>query len=162
MVGGNAALLEECRPLLSTMGVKIVHVGGTGQGKVVKMVNQVMAALHLLTMGEAFALGVRSGADPATLYEVIKDSSGYSKMMDLRLKDFLMAGSFQPGFKLDLMKKDVNLAVESARARNIPALLTSIAAQVFAAASAAGNGDSDFSAAARYLAGMAQVDLSQR
>ena len=54
------------------MGKQIVHVGGVGQGKVVKMVNQVMAAAHLLMLGEAFALGVRCGADPETLYEVIK------------------------------------------------------------------------------------------
>ena len=84
-----------------------MHVGKVGQGKVVKIVNQMMAAIHLLTIGEAFALGIKSGADPAILYEVIKSSSGYSKMMDLRLPGFLMEGSFEPGFKLDLMKKDV-------------------------------------------------------
>jgi 3-hydroxyisobutyrate dehydrogenase-like beta-hydroxyacid dehydrogenase len=160
MVGGDAALLEECRPVLSAMGTKIVHVGAVGQGKVVKMVNQMMAAIHMLTIGEAFALGVRCGADPATLYDVIKDSSGYSKMMDGRLKDFLMAGSYKPGFKLDLMKKDVNLALESGKAQKVPLLLTSLAAQVFAAASAAGDGASDFSAAAAYLARMAQADLT--
>ena len=66
MVGGDAALLEEYRPLLDTMGTNIVHVGALGQGKVVKMVNQMMAAAHLLAIGEAFALGVRCGAD-ATL-----------------------------------------------------------------------------------------------
>ena len=85
MVGGDARLLERCRPLLETMGQKIVHVGPVGQGKVVKMVNQMMAAAHLVMIGEAFALGVRCGADPPTLYDVIKTSSGYSKMMDLRL-----------------------------------------------------------------------------
>ncbi len=58
------------------MGTQIVHVGPVGQGKVVKMVNQMMAAAHLLMIGEAFALGVRCGADPATLYDVIKTSSG--------------------------------------------------------------------------------------
>jgi 3-hydroxyisobutyrate dehydrogenase-like beta-hydroxyacid dehydrogenase len=107
MVGGAAGLLERCRPLLETMGRQIVHVGPVGQGKVVKMVNQMMAAAHVLMLGEAFALGVRCGADPGTLYEVIKSSSGYSKMMDLRLPGFLLEGTFQAGFRLDLMKKDV-------------------------------------------------------
>ena len=147
-------------PLLQAMGTRIVHVGKVGQGKVVKIVNQMMAAIHLLTIGEAFALGIKNGADPAILYEVIKSSSGYSKMMDLRLPGFLMQGSFQPGFKLDLMKKDVNLALESAKALGVPVLLTSAAAQVFTAASAAGKGSEDFSAAAQFLAALACVDLS--
>lgn len=161
MVGGDATLLDEMRPVLQPMGTKLVHVGGTGQGKVVKMVNQAMAATHLLAIGEAFALGVRCGADPAKLYEVIKDSSGYSKMMDLRLPKFLLGGSFQPGFKLDLMKKDVNLALDSAQALSIPLVLTAAVSQIFAGASAAGKGDEDFAAAAHYLAGLAGVDLAQ-
>lgn len=161
MVGGDAGLLEEYRPLLETMGKNIVHVGPVGQGKVVKMVNQMMAAAHLLIIGEGFALGVKCGADPQTLYEVIKTSSGYSKMMDLRLPGFLLTGTFEAGFKLDLMKKDVNLALDSARSLNVPVLLTSAVAQVFSAASTAGKGGADFSAAAQFLADLAGVRLGQ-
>ena len=162
MVGGDAGLLERCRPLLDTMGQKIIHVGPVGQGKVVKMVNQMMAAAHLVMIGEAFALGVRCGADPATLYDVIKTSSGYSKMMDLRLPGFLLDGNVDPGFRLDLMKKDVNLAVDSGQALNVPLLLTSVVGQVFSAASTAGKGDVDFSAAAQYVADLAGVRLSEK
>jgi 3-hydroxyisobutyrate dehydrogenase-like beta-hydroxyacid dehydrogenase len=161
MVGGDAALLEECRPLLQSMGSNIIHAGPLGQGKVVKIVNQMMAAVHLLTIGEAFALGIRCGASPETLYSVIKESSGYSRMMDARLPGFLLAGSFQPGFRLDLMKKDVNLALDSARAQGVPLLFAATASQVFAAASAAGKGNDDFSAAAQFLAGLAGINLSR-
>ena len=161
MVGGEARLLETCRPLLEAMGRQIVHVGAVGQGKVVKIVNQMMAAAHLLILGEAFALGARCGADPKTLYEVVKSSSGYSRMMDLRLPGFLLEGTFAPGFRLDLMKKDVGLALESARGMNVPLLLTSTVGQVFAAASAAGSGDADFSAAAQFVADLAQVRLNE-
>lgn len=161
MVGGEASLLEECRPILAAMGSRIIHAGPLGQGKVVKIVNQMLAAVNLLAIGEAFALGVRCGATPEVLYSVIKESSGYSKMLDLRLRDFLMAGSFQPGFKLDLMKKDVNLALDSARAERVPVLLAATAAQVFAAASTAGRGDADFSAAAQFLADLAGVQFSR-
>jgi len=121
-----------------------------------------MAAAHLLVLGEAFALGMRCGADPQTLYDVIKTSSGYSKMMDLRLPGFLLDGSFEPGFRLDLMKKDVNLALDSGRALNVPLLITAAVGQVFAAASVAGRGDADFSAAAQYVADLAGVRLSDR
>jgi 3-hydroxyisobutyrate dehydrogenase-like beta-hydroxyacid dehydrogenase len=114
-----------------------------------------------LAIGEAFALGVKCGVAPATLYDVIKTSSGYSKMMDLRLPGFLLEGSFQPGFKLELMKKDVNLAVESARALGIPLLMVSNVAQIFAAASAAGKGGEDFAAAAQFLATLSGVALNQ-
>jgi 3-hydroxyisobutyrate dehydrogenase-like beta-hydroxyacid dehydrogenase len=161
MVGGDAALLEQYRPLLDAMGTRIIHVGATGQGKVIKTINQMMAAIHLLAIGEAFALGVRSGADPNTMYDVIKESSGYSRMMDLRLPNFLLAGSFEPGFKLDLMKKDLDLAVDSAKAQGVPLLLTSTAAQVFTAASAAGNGSADFAKAAQFLADLAGASLQQ-
>src|SRR5215467_2852872 len=160
MVGGDVAVLDRCRPLLETVGTRIVHVGPVGQGKVVKIVNQMMAAIHLLAIGESFALGVKCGADPEVLYEVIKNSSGYSKMMDLRLPGFLFDGSFQPGFKLDLMKKDVNLALESARIAGIPLHLSTEVAQVFAAASAAGRGDEDFSVAAQFLASLCGVQLN--
>jgi 3-hydroxyisobutyrate dehydrogenase-like beta-hydroxyacid dehydrogenase len=159
MAGGDAALLEQVRPLLETMGKNILHVGPVGQGKVVKIVNQALAAIHLLAMGEAFALGVKSGADPKVLYDVIKTSSGYSKMMDLRLPGFLFENSFKPGFRLDLMKKDLNLGVDSAQALGLPLAFTSLAAQVFAAASTAGKGNDDFSAAAGFLAGLSGATL---
>jgi 3-hydroxyisobutyrate dehydrogenase-like beta-hydroxyacid dehydrogenase len=161
MAAGSSALLERWQPVLETMGAKIVHVGGVGQGKVVKMINQLIAAVNLLAMGEGFALGVRCGADPEVLRSVIQSSSGYSRMMDLRLPGFLLEGNFQPGFRLDLMKKDINLAIDSARAAGIPLLLGSTVAQVFAAASAAGLGSQDFAAAAQFLAGLGGVNLAK-
>ncbi len=161
MVGGDAALLDRCRPLLETMGTTIIHAGALGQGKVVKMVNQLMAAIHLLAIGEAFALGTRCGADPELLYTTIKASSGYSKMMDLRLPGFLLESSFTPGFKLDLMKKDINLALESARALAVPLMLGGVAGQLFSAASAAGHGEEDFSAAAEYVAGLGRSTVAK-
>jgi 3-hydroxyisobutyrate dehydrogenase-like beta-hydroxyacid dehydrogenase len=161
MVGGEADLLEECRPVLAAIGTKIVHVGALGQGKVVKMVNQMMAAVHVMAIGEAFSLGVRCGADPATLYEVIKTSSGYSKMMDLRLPGFLLEGSFQPGFKLDLMRKDVQIALDSGRAQGVPLLLAGTVAQLFSAVCAAGKGGQDYSCAAQFVADLVNVQLTR-
>lgn len=162
MAGGDPALLQEMRPLLEALGKTILHVGAVGQGKVVKMVNQALAAIHLLAIGETFALGVRCGADPKTLYEVIKASSGYSKMMDLRLPEFLLNGSFQPGFRLDLMKKDLNLALDAAQMLGVPLLFGGLATQLFAAASQAGRGAEDFSAAADFLSRLACGGLSAK
>src|SRR5690606_23482762 len=99
IAGGDADVLERCRPVLETMGT-VQHVGPVGQGKVVKLVNQVLAAVHLMAIGEAFALGVRAGSSPGVLYEVIRNSSGASRMMDLRLPGFLLEGNVTPGFRL--------------------------------------------------------------
>lgn len=162
MAGADPALLEEYRALLSAMGTRIFHVGPVGQGKLIKIINQALAAIHLLAMGEVWALGIRSGADKNMIYDVVKESSGYSRVMDLRLKKFLFAGSFEPGFRLDLMKKDVLLAVDAAREAGTPLLLTSAVAQLFTAASAAGHGNADFSRAAEYLAELAQTSLAER
>ncbi len=162
IAGAEPDVLEKHRPLLECMGSVIHHVGPVGAGKVVKMVNQLMAAVHLLTIGEAFALGKQSGADPEAMLRVIRDSSGYSRMMDLRLPGFILDGSFEPGFKLDLMKKDVNLALESAKEMNIPLFLGGVASQLFSAASNSGHGEDDFSRAAQYLAGLSSCDLGSQ
>ena len=83
-------------------------------------------------------------------------------MMDLRLPGFLLDGHVDPGFRLDLMKKDVNLAVDSGQALNVPLFLTSVVGQLFSAASSAGQGNADFSAAAQYVADRAGVRLSEK
>ena len=162
MVGGDSDLLEEQRPLLQTMGANILHVGPIGQGKVIKIINQAMAAIHLLAIGECFALGQRSGADPRMLLHVIKESSGYSRMMDLRLPNFLLEGSFTPGFKLDLMKKDVELALASAQELGVNTPLSSIVGDIFRSASEAGHGEEDFAAAAQFHANSLGAKLNQK
>jgi len=161
MVGGEQNLLEEHRPLLESMGSSILHVGAIGQGKVVKIVNQAMAAIHLIAIGECFALGLKNGANAQTLYDVIKTSSGYSRMMDLRLPEFLMAGKFEPGFKLDLMKKDVGLAQSLAEEIGVKASLSQLVVEIFNRASAAGHGEEDFAAAAAHHAQSFGADLNQ-
>lgn len=159
IVGADASVLERYRPLLATMGTTIFHVGPVGTGKVVKMVNQIMSAVHMAVIGEAMTLGRKAGADPATVARVIRESSGYSRMMDLRLEEFLLAGSFEPGFKLDLMLKDVNLAIDSAQELGVPMSVSSATAQLFTAASATGHGNDDFAAVGRYIAESAGVEL---
>ncbi len=152
IAGTTERELERWRPLLETMGTRIFHVGSPGQGKVFKIVNQLLAAIHLLAIGEAFGLGVKLGADPRNLKDVISASSGYSRMMDLRLDGFLLDGTFEPGFTLDLMKKDIRLAVESAHSARMAAPLASQVHEIYLAASTAGFGALDFSKAAAVLA----------
>jgi 2-hydroxy-3-oxopropionate reductase len=161
MAGGDAGVLEEMRPLLHSMGKEIFHVGGIGQGKTVKMVNQLLAAIHIAAIGECFALGVKNGADPETLYRVISAASGYSRMMDLRLPGFLFLDNFTPGFTFELMAKDVGIAIDSARTNGCPVPLGSAVAELFAAAAADTPPGTDFSAVARYAARLAGATLAR-
>ena len=80
---------------------------------------------------------------------------------DIRLPGYIFAGSFEAGFKLDLMKKDVNIGLDSARSQGVPLLLASTVAQILSAASAAGNGNADYSIAAQFLADISRVQLSR-
>jgi len=102
------------------------------------------------------------GVDPAALFNVIKGSSAKSKMLDSRAPGFLLDDSFMPGFRLDLMKKDLSLGIDSARAEKVPLLLGALASQIFLAASGAGRGEDNFSAAAAHLARLAGVSLRAR
>ena len=160
IAGAEKTTLEKYRPLLETMGSTIFHVGPVGAGKVVKMINQIMSAVHMAIIGEAFVLARKAGADPKTTAYVIRESSGYSRMMDLRLEEFLLAGSFDPGFRLDLMLKDVNLAIDSGQELGVPMPVASAAAQLFTAASSTGLGQQDFSAVGSYIASTAGVTLT--
>jgi len=160
MVGGDKELLEEHRDILEVMGKTIFHVGGVGMGETVKMINQILVGVNLLAITEAFVLGVKLGADPQTLYEVIRVSAGNSFMLDNRVPGYIFKGDFtQTGFAVDLLRKDVGLAVESARLEKVPLYLTSLAYQILTAASAAGLGQQDQSSVITLLEEAAGVKV---
>lgn len=144
MVGGDKNLLEDHRSVLDAMGQRIFHVGDVGMGETVKMVNQILVGVNVIAIAEAFVLGVKLGADPETLYDIIRVSAGGSFILDNRMPSFILKGDFrQPGFAVNLLKKDVGLAVDSAKVENIPLPLTSQVFQCLTMASASGRGDLD-------------------
>lgn len=146
MVGGDKALLDEHREILQAMGKTIHHVGDVGMGETVKMVNQMLVGNIILAIAEAFVMGTKLGLDPEVIYQVIRVSSGNSVLIDQRVPDYILKGDFtQPGFALDLLRKDVGLAVESAKINKVPLFLTSQTYQVLSMASAEGHGKKDMS-----------------
>ncbi len=160
IVGGDKALLDEHMDLMQAMGKNIYHVGGVGMGETVKMVNQVLAGINMLAISEAFVLGTRLGADPETLYRVIRVSAGNSFLIDARVPDYILKGDFtRPGFALDLMLKDLGLAVESAKINKMPLFLTGQAYQYFSMASRWGLGKKDMSSVTELLEEMAGVKV---
>jgi 3-hydroxyisobutyrate dehydrogenase-like beta-hydroxyacid dehydrogenase len=158
IAGGAGEDIESCRPLFAAMGNKenIFHVGPLGVGQTVKIVNQVIGGVNMAMIAEGLCMGIKAGADPEIMRQVISVSSGNSTLFQMRVADFLLKDQFTPGFMLDLMKKDVGLAVGLGKEMNVPMPISAVAYQMFALASSLGAGSEDFSAvckAAEHLTG---------
>jgi 3-hydroxyisobutyrate dehydrogenase len=156
MVGGDAAVLEEHRSLLETMGRHVIHCGPIGMGETVKLANNLIAAASMVAVAEAFALGVGCGADPQVLYDVISKSSGNCWALQRAPVPGLVPGApvndgFAPGFMVDLMHKDLGLMLAAAEEQRVPLPLTGLVRQLYSLASAQGHGREDMSAVARIL-----------
>lgn len=162
MVGGEADVVEQVRPILACLGESVLHVGPVGAGETVKLVNNLIAATSMVAVAEAFNIGVRCGLDPQVMYQVISKSSGDCWPLRTRLPypGVLPASpaneDFAPGFMTDLMHKDMGLVLEAARAVDAPAPLGGLVEQLYRAARAQGHGRRDFSAVARVIQGLSQ------
>lgn len=160
MVGGDQELLEAHRDILQTLGKTIYHVGGVGMGETVKMVNQMLVGINMVGIAEAFVMGTKLGVAPEVLYKIIRASSGNSFLIDHRVPDFILKGNFtQPGFAIDLLRKDLGLALESAKVAKIPLFITSQAYQYYTKATAEGWGKKDMSAIIELLEETAGVKV---
>ena len=153
IAGGEKADFERCGGIFAAMGKEenIFHVGEVGVGQTVKIVNQLIGGINMAAIAEGLVLGIRAGADPEMMRKVIEVSSGNSTLFQLRVKDFLLKDSFEPGFMLDLMKKDIGIGVDLGKALNVPVPIGAAAYQMYAAASGLGAGQHDFSAVCRTI-----------
>jgi 3-hydroxyisobutyrate dehydrogenase-like beta-hydroxyacid dehydrogenase len=150
MVGGDAAVMERCLPALEAMGKQIYHVGPVGMGKVFKIINNMLGGVQSALAAEALALGVRAGADLKLLHQVVQVSSGDSAAWRGALPS-LAAPDGPVGFKLDLMRKDVGLALQLGRELNVPLSIASAGYQQFTAAAAGGLGERNSAEVGRVL-----------
>lgn len=119
MVGGNPASLEKVRKVLETMGQKIFPVGGVGCGNIVKLVNNLIALACNSISAEGFVLGARAGIDPGVLLEILKVSTG-NNWGAQQYPNTVFKGNFEPGFKIGLAYKDINLALAFAKENGVP------------------------------------------
>ncbi|MCF2937149.1 NAD(P)-dependent oxidoreductase [Paenibacillus alkaliterrae] len=142
MAGGETRVLEQVLPILEAMAKNIYPVGAIGAGKAIKAINQMLAGIHMVASAEAAALAEKLGVDSSVLKQVIGSSSGASWMFMNKL-DSLTNRNFNPGFKLSLMKKDVQIAVNEAADLELP--LAQAALEMYKSAER-DSGDLDFSA----------------
>jgi 3-hydroxyisobutyrate dehydrogenase-like beta-hydroxyacid dehydrogenase len=158
MAGGSASDFAEVRPLLAAMGALVVHVGPLGQGEMVKVINNAVAAVNAVTVGEALLVGRRAGVDLDALVEVMGSGSGGSTMLELKAAA-MMSHDYAPLFKLEHMLKDVRLCLEEGQAAGAPFPGAAHAREVLTAALGRGHGADDFAALIEALEGLAGTRL---
>jgi 3-hydroxyisobutyrate dehydrogenase-like beta-hydroxyacid dehydrogenase len=143
MASGAPAAFDRARPVLDAIAGKVWRLGDApGVGSTVKMVNQLLAGVHIAAAAEAMALGIRAGAAPETLFEVISASAGSSWMWQNRVPHIL-AGDDTPLSAVNIFVKDLGIVLDQARAMTFPLPLAATAHQLFLAAAAAGHGARD-------------------
>ena len=157
MVGGAAEDLEAARPVLTSMGPNIIHVGDVGAGEAAKICNNLIGGVAAIALSEAFRIGEAFGVDLNTLTDIISKSSGDTWMMHHQhpvpgiVETAPSTRDYAPGFTTDLMAKDLSLAVNAARELRIPLFVTPVAQQLLRLASSQGLGREDFTAVYKLL-----------
>jgi L-threonate 2-dehydrogenase len=154
MTAGKPAAYARCEGLLDAMAAKVYKLGDqAGNGSKVKIINQLLAGVHIAAAAEAMALGLREGVDAAALYEVITHSAGNSWMFENRMAHVLKA-DYTPLSAVDIFVKDLGLVLDTARASKFPLPLASTAHQMFMQASTAGYAKEDDSAVIKIFPGI--------
>ena len=159
MAAGAPEAFEKAEPLLDAIAERVHRIGDQpGQGATVKMINQLLAGVHIAAMAEAFALAARSGADLETVYEVIRDAAGGSWMFENRGPSIL-EGDYQPKSAVDIFVKDLGIVLDAGRSMTFPLPLAATAHQQFLAASAGGHGRENDSAVIKVFQKLTGIDL---
>ena len=154
MTAGTPAAYAKAGSVLDAMAAKVYRLGDcAGAGSRVKIINQLLAGVHIAAAAEAMALGLREGVDAAALYEVITHSAGNSWMFENRMPHVL-AADYTPLSAVDIFVKDLGLVLDTARASRFPLPLASTAHQMFMQASSAGHGREDDSAVIKIFPGI--------
>ena len=159
MAAGAPEHFAKVEDVFKAIAQKVYRLGDApGAGSKVKMINQLLAGVHIAAAAEAMAMGIRAGADPAVLYEVISNSAGSSWMFQNRVPHIL-AGDYTPLSAVNIFVKDLGIVLDTAKKSAFPLPLTATAHQMFLAAAAAGRGGEDDSAVIKNFPG---IELPQK
>ncbi|MGC8712042.1 MAG: 2-hydroxy-3-oxopropionate reductase [Leptodesmis sp.] len=145
MVGGDEAAFQRSLPTLQAMGKNIVYVGTAGAGQVTKACNQIVVAMAVQAVAEALTLAQKSGVDPAKVRAALLGGFAQSRVLEVHGQRML-DHSFQPGFTLELHRKDMNIVLQTAKELNLPLLGTAQVTELMNAMLAQGKGNLDNSA----------------
>jgi putative dehydrogenase len=162
MASGSPDTFAHVEKVLEAISAKVYRLGDhSGMGSKVKMINQLLAGVHIAAATEAMALGIRAGIDPETLYEVISNSAGSSWMFQNRVPHIL-SGDYTPLSAVNIFVKDLGIVLDSARKFTFPLPLTSAAHQMYLATSASGLGAEDDSSVIKMFQKLTGIELPKK
>jgi 2-hydroxy-3-oxopropionate reductase len=160
MVGGSEDAFKKVKPLFDLMGKNVTLVGGNGDGQTCKVANQIIVALNIEAVGEALLFASRMGADPARVRAALMGGFAASRILEVH-GERMVKRAFNPGFRIELHQKDLNLALQSAKALGLSLPNTATAQELFNSCVAHGGKAWDHSALVRALEIMANYEIGQ-
>ena len=158
MVGGDAGAFETVKPILEKMGSSAIRVGDIGAGNVTKLANQIIVALNIAAVSEAFVLATKAGVNPEAVFNAIKGGLAGSTVMNAKVP-MILDGNFKPGFRIELHIKDLQNALDTAHALNVPVPLTANIMETMQALKTDDMAANDHSAIVRYYEKLAKVEV---
>ena len=161
MVGGSEATFARVKPLFELMGKNITLVGGNGDGQTAKVANQIIVALNIEAVAEALLFAAKAGADPARVRQALMGGFAASRILEVH-GERMVNRTFNPGFRIELHQKDLNLALASARELGVALPNTATAQELFNACAAHGGKAWDHSAMVRALEKLANFEIGQK
>ncbi|MBL8484488.1 MAG: 2-hydroxy-3-oxopropionate reductase [Rhodocyclaceae bacterium] len=161
MVGGPELAFDQVKPLFELMGKNITRVGGTGAGQTCKVANQIIVALNIEAVAEALLFAAKMGADAGKVRQALMGGFASSKVLEVH-GERMVKRTFDPGFRIELHQKDLNLALSSARAIGMALPNTATAQELFNACAAQGGKAWDHSALVRALEKLANFEIGQQ
>lgn len=161
--GGDPAVFERCKPVLSAVGTDIEYCGALGTGNTVKLVNNMVVGITVCVLAEAMALGVKGGVDPDVLYESLAKGSANSFVLQNHVRKHAMTGDFREGlFSIDYEMKDLDLALACADNLQVPQSFASLAYQTYQQARALGLSKSYYPAVFQVIERLAGVEVRSK
>lgn len=158
MVGGDREAFERALPVLNVLGKKHIYCGPNGLGLAAKLAQNTIQATMLEVFCEGLVLATKAGVHPQTMLEILQSSMARANLTDFKVP-FIFKGDFTPYFPLKLMHKDLELAMETGYAQNVPMPILAAVKEVYAAAKAQGKGDLDYAAVITFLEELAGVKV---
>jgi 3-hydroxyisobutyrate dehydrogenase len=160
MTGGDTVVVVRCRPLFEAMGNRIFETGALGSGHAMKALNNLVSAAGLIAAAEALLIGRRFGLDPTAMIDVLNASTGRNNSTENKFKQYIISRTFNSGFSLDLMVKDLTTAVELARETGTPIPFSAACREFWAAAQSTLDKEADHTAVVRWFEEMAKSELA--
>ncbi|MFH2113892.1 MAG: 2-hydroxy-3-oxopropionate reductase [Spirochaetota bacterium] len=161
MVGGDEKAFETVKPILEKLGASAIRTGDIGAGNVTKLANQIIVALNIAAVSEAFTLATKAGVNPESVFNAIKGGLAGSTVMNAKVP-MMLDGNFKPGFRIELHIKDLQNALDTALALNVPVTLTANIMETMQALKMDGLATSDHSAILRFYEKLAKVEVRRQ